>query len=144
MFIKEKIWAEKCRSRSGKRKEGRKNVAIMSTNYTASAVQEYLSSSPVLHHYRQSRKIIQTHYFKQLAGFKQVSAFRRTGWEGKFVPWVKRRVPVCMVQAPWHHPVGAHPKPGSISHCSTPGSSMNELLRGCILCLAVCSYAANV
>lgn len=44
--------------------------------------------------------------------------------------------------SPQHHPVGAHPKPGSISHC--PTLSRNELLRGCILCLTVCSHAANV
>lgn len=42
----------------------------------------------------------------------------------------------------WHLPVGAHPKPGSIS--PYPTLSRNELLRSCILYLAVCSHAANV
>lgn len=45
----------------------------MCTNYTVSAVQEYPSNSPVLHHYRQNRKVIQTHYSEQLARFKCLS-----------------------------------------------------------------------
>lgn len=38
-----------------------KKRVIRCANYTATAVQEYLPSSPVLDHHSQSRKINQTH-----------------------------------------------------------------------------------
>lgn len=118
------------------RKEGTKKGVIKCANYTTSAVQGYLPSSPALDQHSQSRKINQTHYSEQPTGVKHISAVRTTGWGGRFLPQANRRVPVWMTQAPWHHPVSAHPKPGSISNC--PTLSRIELPRFCIICLTGC------
>lgn len=83
-------------------KKGRKKkkVVIRCANYTTSAVQGYLSSSPVLDHHSQSRKINQAHYSELLTGAKHVSAVRRTGWGSRFLPQANRRVPIWMTQTP--------------------------------------------